>query len=135
MIVVDANIIAYLWIPGHEKYHCRELLIKDKDWWVPPLFKSEIRSVLLLHVRKKLLEMADAIQLLEKIELQFEYTTMEIPSQLIMALGNQTHCSAYDCEYVGLALLLGCPLITHDKKLLTTFSQLAMTPDSYLREI
>jgi len=134
MIVVDTNIIAYLWIPGHEDYRSRELLIKDPDWWVPSLYKSEMRSVLLLHIRKEIIEVQHAIQLMEKIENQFEFHTLDIPSSLILTLGNQTTCSAYDCEYAGLALLLGCPLITYDKKILKSFPQFAKTSAAFLDE-
>ena len=133
MIVADANIIAYLWIPGNEVYKSRELLTKDYNWWVPSLYRSEIRSVLLLHVRKEILLMKDAIYLMEKIENQFEHSTMEVPSTLVLTLGHHSTCSAYDCEYAGLAMLLECSLITHDKKLLHSFPELAMTPATYLQ--
>lgn len=133
MIVVDANIISYLWIPGHESYMCRDLLTKDPDWWVPPLYKSEMCSVLLLHVRKQIIGLETAIQLMTKIENQFKFHVQEVPSNIVLTLGNQTNCSAYDCEYAGLALLLGCPLITYDKKLLSTFPQLAKTSATHLK--
>lgn len=134
MIVVDANIIAYLWIPGHEIYRSRDLLLKDSDWWVPVLYKSEMRNVLLLHIRKEIITVQNAIQIMEKIENQFAFHTMEVPSELILTLGHQSTCSAYDCEYAGLALVLGSPLITYDKKILKSFPQIARTADSYLDE-
>ncbi len=132
MIVVDANIIAYLWIPGHEAYKSRELLIKDHDWWAPLLYKSEMRSVLLLHIRKSIITSRDAIQVMEKIENQFEHTTMDVPSNLVLTLGLQSTCSSYDCEYASLAYLLECPLITLDKKLLQAFPEIATPPSKYL---
>ena len=135
MIVVDANIIAYLWIPGYEVYKSRELLVKDPNWWVPPIYISEMRSVLLLHVRKNIIKMNNAIDLIGKIESQFGHSTMDVPSKLVLTLGNQSTCSAYDCEYVGLALLLDCPLLTQDKKLLQAFPEIAMTSENYLRKM
>ena len=132
MIVVDANVIAYLWIPGHEEFQSRELLLKDAEWWVPNLYKSEMQSVLLLHIRKHIISIQNGILLMEKIEKQFEFTSMNVPSQLVLTLGEQTTCSAYDCEYAALALLLECPLITNDKKILQSFPTLAMTTNSYL---
>ena len=132
MIVTDANVIAYLWITGHEEFKSHELLLKDPDWWVPQLYKSEIQSVLLLHIRKNIITTQNAIHLMEKIEKQFEFTTMHVPSQLVLTLGERTSCSAYDCEYAALALTLGCPLITTDKKILQSFPTLAMAAANYL---
>ncbi|MBK9981336.1 MAG: type II toxin-antitoxin system VapC family toxin [Saprospiraceae bacterium] len=134
MIVVDANIISYLWIPGHESFKSRELLVKDPDWWVPALYKSEMQSVLLLHVRKQIIEYEVAVQLMTKIENQFKFHVREIPSNIVLKLGSQTKCSAYDCEYAGLSLMLGCPLITYDKKLLNTFPQFASTAVAFLED-
>ncbi|MFZ1675617.1 MAG: type II toxin-antitoxin system VapC family toxin [Saprospiraceae bacterium] len=133
MIVVDANIISYLWIPGHESFMSRELLTKDPDWWVPSLYKSEMQSVLLLHVRKQIIGLEVAVQLMTKIENQFKFHVQEVPSNIALTLGNQSNCSAYDCEYAGLALVLGCPLITYDKKLLSAFPQFAMTSETFLK--
>ena len=132
MIVADANVIAYLWIPGHEKFKSRELLIKDADWWVPNLYKSELRNVLLLHIRKNIITTQNAILLLEKMERQFEFTSMDVPSSLVLTLAEKTPCSAFDCEYAALAFTLDCPLITNDKKLLQSFPTLAMTASNYL---
>ncbi len=132
MIVADANVIAYLWIPGHEEFRSRDLLVKDAEWWVPNLYKSELRSVLLLHIRKNIITTQNAILLLEKMERQFEFTSMDVPSSLVLTLAERTSCSAYDCEYAALALLLECPLITNDKKIIQSFPTLAMTANSYL---
>lgn len=132
MIVADANVIAYLWIPGHEDFKSRELLLRDAEWWVPNLYKSELRSVLLLHIRKNIISTQNAILLLEKIERQFEFTTIDVPSSLVLTLAGKNSCSAYDCEYAALALLLECPLITNDRKILQSFPTLAMTVNSFL---
>ncbi len=49
-----------------------------------------------------------------------------------MQLVNTSQCSAYDCEFVALAQYLDIPLVTADKKLLTEFTDIALSLDSYI---
>ncbi len=41
MIVVDANVIAYLWLPDNRTAATERLLKKDSDWNAPFLWSSE----------------------------------------------------------------------------------------------
>jgi predicted nucleic acid-binding protein len=72
---------------------------------------------------------------MEKIEKQFEFTTITVLSPLVLTLGEETTYSAHDCEYASLALTLGCPLITNDKRLLHSFPSLTMNVNSFLVNI
>jgi predicted nucleic acid-binding protein len=46
------------------------------------------------------------------------------------ALAHSHSCSSYDAEFVLLAQLLACPLLTFDRKLLQLFPDLAVKPGS-----
>jgi predicted nucleic acid-binding protein len=45
-----------------------------------------------------------------------------VDSQRVLELVRDSDCSAYDCEFVALALRLDTKLVTMDAKLLTAFS-------------
>lgn len=45
----------------------------------------------------------------------------EVDSRLVLELVRDSDCSAYDCEFVALAMTLGVKLVTEDKKLLKAF--------------
>ncbi len=49
----------------------------------------------------------------------------EVDSQQVLELVQNSDCSAYDCEFAALALRLGVPLVTMDKKLLKAFPGVA----------
>jgi len=132
MIVVDTNIISYLYIFGDHSQQSEDLLSSDSHWVAPILWRSEFRSVLTQYLRKKLLNLDEIfliIQQAEKLLTDHEY---EIPSTHIMQLVNNSQCSAYDCEFVALAQYLDIPFITADKKILREFPNIAKPTNSFL---
>lgn len=50
--------------------------------------------------------------------------------QRVLELAIQSGCSSYDAEFVVFAELLGCRLLTFDRKLLQLFPQVAVKPGS-----
>lgn len=132
MIVVDTNIISYLYISGDRSQQSEDLLSFDFNWVAPILWRSEFRNVLAQYLRKNLLNI-DAVLLIiqqaEKLLTDHEY---EISSAHIMQLVNSSQCSAYDCEFVALAQYLDVPLITSDKTILNEFPNIAIPVNSYI---
>lgn len=56
MIVVDTNVIAYLYLPTEYTRLAEDLLVRDPQWAAPLLWRSELRNVLALYLRKGLLD-------------------------------------------------------------------------------
>jgi len=132
MIVVDTNIISYLYISGEKSRQVERLLLHDADWLAPVLWRCEFRSVLGQYLRKNHLSFDEVLLIMgyaEKLLIDNEY---EVPSAQIMQLVNSSKCSAYDCEFVALARDLGVPLVTADKKILHEFPAIAISVDEIL---
>lgn len=130
MIVVDTNIISYLYISGEKSRQVERLLSHDADWLAPVLWRSELRSVLGQYLRNNHLSFDEVLFIMGYAErLLIEY---EVPSAQIMQLVNSSKCSAYDCEFVALARDLGVPLVTADKKILGEFPAIAISVDDIL---
>ena len=121
MIVVDSNILAYLYLPGEFTAAAEALLERDPEWAAPPLWRSEFRNILAGYVRRKMLSFEPACSLLAEAESLLEGFEFEVHSQEIMELVRDSECSAYDCEFVALAERLGTKLVTMDKKVLKAF--------------
>ena len=51
MIVTDASLLAHLLIPSAESALAEDVYRKDSEWSAPVLWRSELRSVLLKHMR------------------------------------------------------------------------------------
>ena len=130
MIVVDTNIIAYLYLSGERSHQAEQLFSLDPHWCAPVLWRSEFRSVLSLYLRKNRLTFEEVSLILEQAEDLLSDNEYEVPSVHIMQLVNSSACSSYDCEFVALARYLGVPLITADKTLLQEFPETAKPLDS-----
>lgn len=125
MIVVDTNVIAYLYIEGEKSQQVERLLSVDSHWSAPVLWRSEFRSVLGLYLRKGYLSLDEILLIMDQAEKLLIDNEYEVPSAHVMRLVQSSRCSAYDCEYVALAQHLGVPLLTADKKILAEFPEIS----------
>jgi predicted nucleic acid-binding protein len=125
MIVVDTNVIAYLWLPGARTAAAERLLKKDSDWNAPLLWRSEFRNVLAGCLRRGDVKLETALQIMNGAEGQMRGREFSVPSAQVLARVEESECSAYDCEFVVLAQELGVALVTSDEKLLKNFPSVA----------
>lgn len=121
MIVVDSNVLAYLYLPGDYTANAEELLEQDPDWAAPVLWRSEFRNILAGYMRRKALTFEQACSLQAEAESLLAGSEFEIDSRVVLELVRDSDCSAYDCEFIALAMKLDTKLVTEDKKLLRAF--------------
>lgn len=127
MIVVDTNVIGYLFLPSDHSKQAEQALHIDPTWIAPLLWRSELRNVLALYIRKRLLSLANAQQIMEAALRLMQGREYETTSHPILALAASSACSAYECEFVALAKDLGIPLVTADRQILTQFPDVAIS--------
>jgi len=132
MIVVDSNIIAYLMIPGDRTKEVEKLLLKDSEWIAPLLWRSEFRNILTLYMKQSQMSLILAEQTIARAENLLSEREYGVLSSDVLVLTYEKSLSAYDAEYVVLAINFGVPLITVDKKLLKEASEYAVSPTKYL---
>lgn len=130
MVVVDTNIISYLYLSGDRSEQVEHLLSVDSHWCAPALWRSEFRSVLGQYLSKNILSLDEAVLIMDQAEKLLTDHEYEVPSASILQLVNSSKCSAYDCEFVALAKYLGVPLVTTDKQILREFPAVAMAVDA-----
>jgi predicted nucleic acid-binding protein len=121
MIVVDSNVLAYLYLPGDRTADAEALLERESEWAVPVLWRSEFRNILAGYTRRKALTFDQACTLQSEAESLLSGSEFEVDSRVVLELVRDSDCSAYDCEFVALAIKLNTKLVTADKKLLRAF--------------
>jgi len=121
MIVVDSNVLAYLYLPGDFTVAAEALLTSDSEWTAPLLWRSEFRNILAGYMRRKSLSFEQAAALQAEAEELLAGCEYEVDSMSVLELVRDGDCSAYDCEFIALAEKLDVKLVTMDKKLLKAF--------------
>ncbi len=121
MIVVDSNVVAYLYLPGKYTAAAEALLEQDPEWAAPVLWRSEFRNILAGYMRRRSLTFEQATNLQREAESLLTGSEFEVDSFTVLELVRDSDCSAYDCEFAALAVKLDTKLVTMDSKLLRAF--------------
>jgi predicted nucleic acid-binding protein len=125
VIVVDSNILAYLHLGREHHSAAASLLRQERDWAAPLLWRSEFRNVLTGCLRRGELRLVEAVSTQAEAEDMMRESEFAVDSELVLQLAHESACTAYDCEYVALAMRLGVKLVTMDKQILRAFPQIA----------
>lgn len=123
MIVVNTNVLAYLYLPGEYTAAAEALFEREPEWAAPLLWRSEFRNILAGYMRRGALSFEQACALQGEAESLLAGAEYELASNTVLELVRDSECSADDCEFIALAQALGTQLVTMDKKLLRAFPQ------------
>ncbi len=125
MIVADTNLISYLLIEGEKTELARKVWARDSDWAMPPLWKSEFLSVLVVASRAGALEEEQARRIWRRSRVFMDATELEPDGERVLKIAMERDISAYDAQFVAAAAELGVPLVTADKRILSRCPDLA----------
>ena len=128
MIVADTNLMVYLFVRGARTTEAEAVLVKDRSWAAPWLWRSEFRNALVGLVRREDLLLDEAVQLVRQAERWMRDREYVAESSRIMTFAAESGCSVYDCEFVATAFELAVPLITADRQVLKAFPSVAVHP-------
>ena len=133
MIVVDTNLLVYLYVRSEHSERADKAFVKDPDWIAPLLWRSEFLNVLTACLRKGIVNFEAAIEIVGEAELLMEGGEYTVSSLDVLNLAAQSRCSAYDCEFIALARELNIPLVTTDRQILSDFPETAVRLDAFVR--
>jgi predicted nucleic acid-binding protein len=132
VIVVDTNIIAYFYLKGEHTRKAEYARRLDPFWAVPLLWRSEFRNVLAQYMRRDLLTLRGAHQMMDRATEMMQRHEYRVSSLYVLNLVANSVCTAYDCEFVALAQDLKVHLVTTDRQILTQFPNVAISLDAFL---
>ena len=120
MIVVDTNVIHYCWVRGQNTEIAQAVRHQDPEWHAPMLWRSELRNVLTAYLRRGLLTRAQVVGILSNVDQALAEGEHIIPDDIVLDVVAGSALTAYDAEFVALAIILSVPLVTADKGIVGT---------------
>ena len=129
LYVVDASVAVKLLLPEVHSDRAAalfELIALPTPTVIaaPDLLYVECANVLRSRVKRRMMEAAtarEALEILRALPIETSSASDDIDESLAFALSHDI--SAYDACYVRLAIRLGAPLVTADRKLLTALEK------------
>jgi len=132
MIVVDTNVIAHYFLRGDNDQAVIDVMQKDSEWVAPSLWRSEARNVvMIMHVHGK----EDLYELMNRLamaETHLRTRTIQVRSENVIPIAKESGLTAYDAEFVSAAIELDCKLVTMDRKIQSSYPQIAFHPMTWL---
>jgi predicted nucleic acid-binding protein len=118
VIVVDANVIVYWLIEGEYTALARQLYDQEPVWIVPTLCQHELANVITSYVKHGAVDIADVPVLWRGVDSLIGEREFDVDPGHAIALAVEKDLSAYDAQYLYLAMSMDIPLITQDKRLI-----------------
>ncbi len=133
MIVVDTNLLVYLYVPSGLTARAEAVFARDSDWVAPLVWRSEFRSALVGLIRQGQLTVPLAGEMAHRAESWMSGREYAVTTDDVLRLAEGSDCSAYDCEFVAVAQDLAVRLVTADRQLLRAFPDTAISLDAFAR--
>lgn len=120
--VVDNSVVMSWCFADEDNAYAESVLdcLADAEAFVPAIWPLEAGNVLLAAERRKRLAEASSacfLSLLEGLPIYVEQETPERMLKEILSIGRKYGLSTYDASYLDLAMRLGMPLASLDKRL------------------
>jgi predicted nucleic acid-binding protein len=131
VIVVDTNVVAYLLIEGDRTPAARRAVIRDSEWTAPPLWRSELRNLLMGYLRAGSMSLEQAIGVMRLAERRVRDADLPLLDGAVLTLAFASGCSAYDCEFVAVAETADVALVTEDRRVLAAFPERAVSLSAF----
>jgi predicted nucleic acid-binding protein len=133
MIVVDSNIIAARNLTSVLSTKAEQVEQKDPVWIVPILWRYEFQNILATSIKAKQIEPEHAFGVWQKVSGILIENETEPSSAKVIDLVAQYGITAYDGQFIALAMEMGIPCVTEDGELERKFPGIAISMDDFLK--
>src|SRR4030042_3667926 len=133
MIVVDSNIIAARNLTSSLTSKAKQVEEKDPVWIVPVLWRYEFQNILAAAIKAKQIKPEQALDVWEKVSRILMENECEPSPSTVIELVAQYGITAYDGQFIAVALEMGVPYVTEDEELQEKFAGIAVSMDEFLK--
>ena len=133
MIVVDSNIIAARNLTSSLTSEAIRVEERDPEWIVPVLWRYEFQNILTTAIKAKQIKPEQALDTWEKVSKILIENECEPSASKVVSLVAQYEITAYDGQFIAVALEMGIPCLTEDRELQEKFPGIAISMDEFLK--
>jgi len=133
MIVVDSNIITARNLTSSRTSEAKQVEEKDPVWIVPALWRYEFQNILATAIKTKQIKSEQALDIWGKVSDILIGNECEPSVSKVIDLVAQYEISAYDGQFIAVALEMGIPCVTEDRELQEKFPGIAISMDEFLK--
>ncbi|MGO8989513.1 MAG: type II toxin-antitoxin system VapC family toxin [bacterium] len=133
MIVVDSNIVAARNLTSSLTSKAKQVEEKDPVWIVPVLWRYEFQNILASAIESKQIKPEQALDIWEKVSKILVENECEPSASKVIDLVAQHGITAYDGQFVAVALEMGISCLTADRELQEKFPGVAISMDEFLK--
>lgn len=133
MIVADSTVLAARSLAGTGSALARQVEARDPVWIAPSLWRFEFQNILAKAIWARQITPEDATIVWADVTARMSENEADASAQIVLALSARHRISAYDANFVALAMEMGVVCVTEDRELQTKFPALAFGMASFLR--
>ncbi len=133
MIVVDSNIVTARNLTTSLTSKAKQVEEKDPVWIVPVLWRYEFQNILASAIKAKQIKPEQALDVWEKVSRILMENECEPSPSKVIELVAQYGITAYDGQFIAVALEMGIPCVTEDQELQEKFAGIAVSMDEFLK--
>ena len=132
MIVVDTNVLAARNLTTGLTSLAECVEERDAVWIVPPLWRYEFQNILTKTLRARQLVLNDAMAAWTRAVDQVGTNEHEPSPARVIEITNNYRITAYDANFIALAMEMGVLCVTEDVELQQKFPAIAVSMASFL---
>ncbi|MDP3017942.1 MAG: type II toxin-antitoxin system VapC family toxin [Deltaproteobacteria bacterium] len=133
MIVVDSNIVTARNLTSTLTSKAEQVEEKDPVWIVPVLWRYEFQNILATAIKAKQIKPEQALDVWKKVSKVLVENECEPSASKVIDLVAQYRITAYDGQFIAVAMEMGIPCVTEDRELQEKFPGIAISMDGFLK--
>ncbi len=130
-LVVDANVLVYMLLDGEKSSAARRLHELHPDWVCPTILRHEFMNVCATYRRAGGFSREECLALVRTGTALLRDREVDVDAETAVGVAMDLDLSAYDAQYVALALALRSVLVTEDRTVLARARAVARSLEGY----
>lgn len=133
MIVVDSNIVAARNLTSSLTSEAKQVEEKDPIWIVPVLWRYEFQNILASAIKGKQIKPEQALNVWKRVSNILIENEYEPSVSKVVDLVAEYEITAYDGQFIAVALEMEIQCVTEDRELQEKFPGIAISMKEFLK--